>query len=56
MTDTRVAPTLKRALGKWDLTGVGINQVIGSGVFLLPAALAAQVGGWSWIASPVDRP
>lgn len=50
MTDTRVAPTLKRALGKWDLTGVGINQVIGSGVFLLPAALAAQVGGWSWIA------
>jgi amino acid transporter len=43
-------PTLVRALGKWDLTGVGINQVIGSGVFLLPATLAAQVGGWSWIA------
>ncbi len=43
-------PTLKRALSKWDLTGVGINQVIGSGIFLLPAALAAQVGGWSWIA------
>lgn len=43
-------PALKRALGKWDLTGIGINQVIGSGIFLLPAALAANVGGWSWIA------
>jgi len=50
MTHTTAPPTLTRALGKWDLTGVGINQVIGSGVFLLPAALAAQVGGWSWIA------
>ncbi|HUF46557.1 MAG TPA: APC family permease [Vicinamibacterales bacterium] len=43
-------PTLTRALGKWDLTGIGVNQVIGSGVFLLPAALAAHVGGWSWMA------
>jgi len=44
------SPTLRRALGAWDLTGVGVNQVIGSGVFLLPASLAAQVAGWSWIA------
>ena len=43
-------PTLRRALGRWDLTGVGVNQVIGSGVFLLPASLAAQVAGWSWVA------
>ncbi len=50
MAETSGQPTLRRALGKWDLTGVGINQVIGSGIFLLPAALAAQVGGWSWIA------
>ncbi|MPY89850.1 MAG: amino acid permease [Luteitalea sp.] len=40
-------PSLQRALGRWDLTAIGVNQVIGSGVFLLPAALAAQVGGWS---------
>jgi len=44
------SPTLRRALGRSVLTVVGVNQVIGSGVFLLPAALAAQVGGWSWIA------
>lgn len=50
MPESYPQPALKRELGKWDLTGVGINQVIGSGIFLLPAALAAQVGGWSWIA------
>lgn len=50
MPESSPKPALKRELGKWDLTGVGINQVIGSGIFLLPAALAAQVGGWSWIA------
>ncbi len=38
--------TLRRALGKWDLTAIGINQVIGSAVFLLPSQVAAQVGGW----------
>ncbi len=43
-------PTLRRELGKWDLTAIGINQVIGSGIFLLPAAVAAQVGNWSPIA------
>ena len=35
-------PALRRELGKWDLTAIGVNQVIGSGVFLMPAALAAQ--------------
>lgn len=38
--------TLKRELGRWDLTAIGINQVIGSGIFLLPAAVAAEVGAW----------
>jgi len=38
---------LRRELGRWDLTAIGINQVIGGAVFALPAALAAQVGGWS---------
>jgi amino acid transporter len=37
-------PKLKRVLGKWDLTALGVNQVIGSGVFVLPAAVAALVG------------
>src|SRR5687767_800081 len=41
------APTLRRELGKWDLTAIGINQVIGSAIFLLPSQVAAQVGSWS---------
>src|SRR5262245_19198769 len=39
--------TLRRALGRWDLTAIGINQVIGAAIFLMPAQVAAQVGGWS---------
>src|SRR6187399_2286672 len=41
------APMLRRELGRWDLTAIGINQVIGGAVFAMPAALAAIVGGWS---------
>ena len=39
--------TLKRALGRWDLTAIGVNQVIGGAIFLWPAQVAAQVGAWS---------
>ena len=38
---------LRRELGRWDLTAIGINQVIGGAVFAMPATLAAFVGGWS---------
>ena len=41
------APALRRALGRWDLTALGVNQVIGGAIFLWPAQLAAQVGAWS---------
>lgn len=41
---------LKRELGKWDLTAIGVNQVIGGAVFLMAAPLATQVGSWSSIA------
>ena len=41
------APTLRRALGRWDLTAIGINQVIGGAVFAMPAAVAALSGRWS---------
>src|SRR5215471_541763 len=44
------APVLRRELGKWDLTALGINQVIGSGVFILPSLVAAQLGTWSPLA------
>ncbi len=46
--------TLRRELGKWDLTAIGVNQVIGSAVFAVPGILAASVGGWSpWLVAAV---
>ena len=43
-------PQLRRALGKWDLTAIGVNQVIGSAIFLLPSDVAKQVGPWGPLA------
>ena len=41
---------LKRALGRWDLTAIGVNQVIGGAIFAMPAVVAARVGAWSvWL-------
>lgn len=48
-TGTAPAPTLERALGRWDLTAIGINQVIGGAIFLMPAQVAAEIGAWSWV-------
>ncbi len=42
--------TLRRELGKWDLTAIGINQTIGSAIFILPSQVAAQIGTWSPLA------
>ena len=50
MAQTLETPSLRRALGKWDLTAIGVNQVIGSAIFLLPADVAARVGTWGPIA------
>ena len=44
------APTLRRELGKWDLTAMGVNVVIGGAIFLMPKEVASQIGAWSWIA------
>jgi len=41
------AAVLRRALGKWDLSAIGINQVIGGAVFAMPATVAAYSGRWS---------
>lgn len=43
-------PSLRRALGRWDLTAIGVNQVIGGAIFLMPADVARQVGNWAPIA------
>lgn len=44
------APRLVRAIGRWSLTAVVINSVIGSGIFGLPSAVAGLVGAWSPLA------
>ena len=44
------APSLRRALGKWDLTAIGVNQVIGSAIFLLPSQVDARIGAWGPLA------
>lgn len=46
----RATAGLKRELGRWDLTAIGINQVIGGGIFLIPSAIAAEVGAWGPVA------
>jgi len=40
-------PQLVRAVGRWQLVGLSINDVIGSGIYLLPAATAALLGPMS---------
>lgn len=37
-------PALVRAISRWEVVGLSINDVIGSGVYLLPAAAAALLG------------
>ena len=49
-TAVSTAPALRRALGRWDLTAIGINQVIGGSIFLLPSQVAVVLGAWSAIA------
>lgn len=41
---------LRRELTKWDLTALGVNQVLGGAVFLMPALVFAQLGHWSILA------
>lgn len=35
---------MHRAVGRWQLYGLSINDVVGSGIYLLPAAAAALLG------------
>ena len=41
---------LRRALGRWDLTAIGVNQVIGAAIFILPADVARLIGPWGPLA------
>jgi hypothetical protein len=45
--DLTPPPRLRRELGRWDLTAIGVNQVIGAAIFAQPSLYAASVGAWS---------
>jgi basic amino acid/polyamine antiporter, APA family len=41
---------LVRAMGRWTLTALVINSIVGSGIFGLPSLMAAYLGRWSPLA------
>ncbi len=41
---------LVRGIGRWDLTAILINTIIGAGIFGLPARVHGLIGTWSLIA------
>jgi amino acid transporter len=43
-------PNPPRQLTLWDCFGLGVNGILGSGIFLLPAALYRRAGGMSPVA------
>lgn len=46
---TSAEPTLLRAVSRWQIVGLALNDVIGSGIYLLPAAVAGLLGaGGVW--------
>ena len=46
MTDEK----LVRGIGRWDLTAVAINTIIGTGIFILPAGVFGLIGSFSLFA------
>jgi amino acid transporter len=41
---------LVRGIGRWDLTAVAINTIIGTGIFILPAGVFGLIGAYSLFA------
>ena len=50
---TETSASLRRAVTRWQIVGMSLNGVIGSGVYLLPAAAAALLGPASLWAVPL---
>jgi APA family basic amino acid/polyamine antiporter len=44
MSSEQMKPTLVKALGRWDLTALVVNTVIGGGIFGMPMLVAALLG------------
>jgi len=40
-------PSLQRAVSRWQIVGLSINDVVGSGIYLLPAATVMLLGPFS---------
>lgn len=47
------SPLLERAVSRWQIVGISVNAVVGSGVYLVPAAAAAFMGAASLWAVPL---
>ena len=43
-SDGAATPTLRRVATRWEIVGIALNDVIGSGIYLLPAVAAAVLG------------
>ncbi|GIU82190.1 MAG: APC family permease [Acidobacteria bacterium] len=41
---------LNRIIGRWDLTAIAINTIIGAGIFGLPSKVFEKIGSWSLLA------
>ncbi len=50
LSEQTSAPALRRVVGRWQIVGLALNDVVGSGVYLLPAAAAALLGPASLLA------
>jgi amino acid transporter len=48
--DLHTPSTVKRSLGLFDAICLGLNAIVGSGIFLLPDDLYRQMGAWSPLA------
>jgi basic amino acid/polyamine antiporter, APA family len=52
--ETAGTPALRRVVSRWEIVAFSLNDVVGSGVYLLPAAAAALLGGaslWAVVAA-----
>src|SRR4051812_34735780 len=55
-TAPSAGPTLTRAVSRWQIVALALNDVVGSGVYLLPAAAALTLGAaslWAVVAAGV---
>ena len=48
--DPAATPALRRRLGLFDVLCIGVNAIVGSGVFALPDDMHRAMGGWSPLA------